>query len=75
MREVHVTPSQAAAAKRIVAEDKAKNRPTSEAIRKIAEAKADDLTEPAREDVIKSKKTPRSRRSLLARASKGRPRP
>ena len=72
--EVHVTTSQAEAAKMIVARNSANGKPTPEAIRKISEAQVDPAPEPNNRRQPEAAVTGRGKgrlRSFLARLSLG----
>jgi hypothetical protein len=69
--EVHVTPSQADAARMIVERDSANGKPTSEAIRKIANAHAQPQPEAAKRPRTRASVSGEKRgrlRALLAKA-------
>jgi hypothetical protein len=73
--EVHVTTSQADAAKMIVERNSANGKPTPDAIRKIAEAEADpahETTNPGRPEVVESSRRNGRLRAFLARMLSGR---
>ncbi len=76
--EVHVTTSQADAAKLIVERNSANGKPTPEAIRKIADAQPEPESEPAnrprRSSSLREKRT-RWFRPFLARMFSGRAAP
>jgi hypothetical protein len=73
--EVHVTTSQADAAKMIVERNSANGKPTPEAIRKIAEAQVDPVPEapnPRHPGAAVSSRRKGRLRAFLARMSSGR---
>ena len=73
--EVHVTTSQADAAKMIVERNSANGKHTPDAIRKIAEAEVDpahETTNPGRPKVVESSRRNGRLRAFLARIYSGR---